>query len=161
MTIQVWPLRPDRKRGRFLKSQLQRCTAQQGTASVSFFLDFHFTSITRFDNDYVYCLLYSLCWHCFYVRWKVHWSILICLFVNTSSLFLSFRHLPSAAVVNCEFTQGFMSNSKFEGTDFSNGIVDRVSFEGSSLKGSLFINTVLTSTSFKDADLTDADFSNA
>ena len=41
------------------------------------------------------------------------------------------------------------------------GVVDRVDFEGASLKGATFVNTVLTSTSFEGADLTDADFTDA
>jgi hypothetical protein len=31
-----------------------------------------------------------------------------------------------------------LQNSKFDGADFSNGIIDRVSFDGSSMKGAIF-----------------------
>ena len=43
-----------------------------------------------------------------------------------------------------------MSNpdSNFEGADFSNAIVDRASFTGSSLRGAIFKNTVLTGTRY-------------
>ena len=40
-------------------------------------------------------------------------------------------------------------------------MVDRVDFEGASLKGAIFQNTVLTSTSFQGADVTGADFTEA
>jgi uncharacterized protein YjbI with pentapeptide repeats len=53
------------------------------------------------------------------------------------------------------------SDSNFEGTDFSNGIIDRASFKGSSLRGAIFKNAVLTSTSFEEADLEGADFTEA
>jgi uncharacterized protein YjbI with pentapeptide repeats len=52
-------------------------------------------------------------------------------------------------------------DSKFDGTDFTNAIVDRASFTGSSLKGTVFTNAVLTGTSFDGADLEDADFTDA
>lgn len=44
---------------------------------------------------------------------------------------------------------------------FPFGIVDRASFKGSSLRGALFINAVLTGTSFENADVENADFSEA
>ena len=53
------------------------------------------------------------------------------------------------------------ADSKFDGADFTNGIVDRASFKGSSLKGAIFTNAVLTGTSFEDADVEGADFSEA
>lgn len=62
---------------------------------------------------------------------------------------------------DAQISKGFLRSSKFDGADFTNGIVDRCDFEGASLKGALFTNTVLTSTSFKDADLTNTDFSDA
>lgn len=40
-------------------------------------------------------------------------------------------------------------------------MVDRVDFEGASLKGAIFSNTVLTSTSFQGADVAGADFTEA
>ena len=39
--------------------------------------------------------------------------------------------------------------------------VDRASFKGSSLKGTIFNNAVLTSTSFEDANVEGADFTDA
>ena len=54
-----------------------------------------------------------------------------------------------------------LEDSKFDGADFTNGIVDRASFSGSSLKGAIFSNTVLTGTSFQDANVENADFSDA
>ena len=52
-------------------------------------------------------------------------------------------------------------NSKFIGADFTNGIVDRVSFDGSDLRGAIFKNAVLSGTSFTDANLENTDFSDA
>lgn len=51
--------------------------------------------------------------------------------------------------------------SNFEGSDFSNAIIDRASFKGSSLRGALFQNAVLTGTSFDGADVEGADFTEA
>jgi uncharacterized protein YjbI with pentapeptide repeats len=53
------------------------------------------------------------------------------------------------------------SESNFEGADFSNAIVDRASFTGSSLRGAIFANAVLTGTSFDDANVENADFTDA
>ena len=52
-------------------------------------------------------------------------------------------------------------DSNFEGADFTNAIVDRASFKGSSLKGALFNNAVLTGTSFEGANVENADFTEA
>lgn len=52
-------------------------------------------------------------------------------------------------------------DSKFDGADFTNAIVDRASFKGSSLKGAIFTNAVLSGTSFESADLEGADFTEA
>ena len=43
----------------------------------------------------------------------------------------------------------------------SNAIVDRATFLGSSLKGTIFQNAVLTGTSFEGADVENADFTEA
>jgi uncharacterized protein YjbI with pentapeptide repeats len=51
--------------------------------------------------------------------------------------------------------------SNFDGADFSNAIVDRANFQGSSLRGTIFNNAVLTGTSFDDADLENSDFTEA
>jgi uncharacterized protein YjbI with pentapeptide repeats len=53
------------------------------------------------------------------------------------------------------------TDSNFEGADFSNAVVDRASFSGSSLKGAIFTNAVLTGTSFEGADVEGADFTEA
>ena len=51
--------------------------------------------------------------------------------------------------------------SNFDGADFSNAIVDRANFQGSSLRGTIFNNAVLTGTTFDDADLENSDFTEA
>ena len=45
--------------------------------------------------------------------------------------------------------------------DFSNAIIDRASFKGSSLKGIIFTSAVLMGTSFDGANVENADFSEA
>ena len=55
----------------------------------------------------------------------------------------------------------YAPGAKFDGADFSNGIVDRAFFKGSSFRGTIFNNAVLSGTSFEEADLTDADFTDA
>ena len=52
----------------------------------------------------------------------------------------------------------FRLDSNFDGVDFTNGIVDRASFAGSSLKGVILTNVVLIGTSFDGADVENADF---
>lgn len=52
-------------------------------------------------------------------------------------------------------------DSNFEGADFTNAIVDRANFKGSSLRGAIFTNAVLTGTSFEGADVEGADFTEA
>lgn len=52
-------------------------------------------------------------------------------------------------------------DSNFIGADFTNAIVDRASFKGSTLKGAVFKNAVLTGTSFDDANVENVDFSDA
>jgi uncharacterized protein YjbI with pentapeptide repeats len=54
-----------------------------------------------------------------------------------------------------------LSDSNFDGADFTNAIVDRASFTGSSLRGTIFTNAVLTGTSFNGADVENADFTDA
>ncbi len=65
----------------------------------------------------------------------------------------------------CNFLILFRTNdetdSNFDGSDFTNGIVDRASFKGSSLRGTIFTNAVLTGTSFEDSDVENADFTDA
>ncbi len=53
------------------------------------------------------------------------------------------------------------ADSNFMGADFTNAIVDRASFKGSTLKGAIFKNAVLTGTSFDEADVENVDFSDA
>jgi uncharacterized protein YjbI with pentapeptide repeats len=43
-----------------------------------------------------------------------------------------------------------LQNSKFDGADFSNGIIDRVSFDGSSMKGAIFTVSCHVVTTFQE-----------
>lgn len=60
-----------------------------------------------------------------------------------------------------QLSKGFARYSKFVGTDFTNGIIDRVSFDGSDLRNSIFKNAVLSGTTFAEANVENADFSDA
>lgn len=53
------------------------------------------------------------------------------------------------------------ADSNFDGADFTNAIVDRANFQGSSLKNAIFTNAVLTATSFENANVEGADFTEA
>jgi uncharacterized protein YjbI with pentapeptide repeats len=52
-------------------------------------------------------------------------------------------------------------DSNFEGADFTNAVVDRASFKGSSLNGAIFKNAVLSGTSFEGANVENVDFTEA
>jgi uncharacterized protein YjbI with pentapeptide repeats len=60
-----------------------------------------------------------------------------------------------------QVSKALLKESKFVGCDFTNGIVDRASFEGSDLTGALFVNAVLSGTTFTNANLKDTDFTDA
>lgn len=59
------------------------------------------------------------------------------------------------------FSKGYLRDSKFDGADFTSGIIDRANFAGSSLDGAIFVNAVLTGTSFEGANVENADFTDA
>ena len=63
--------------------------------------------------------------------------------------------------MHLDYSQVYAPGAKFDGADFSNGIVDRAFFKGSSFRGTIFNNAVLSGTSFEEADLTEADFTDA
>ena len=50
---------------------------------------------------------------------------------------------------------------RFDGADFTNGILDRGYYNGGSFKGAIFKNAVLSGSTFEDTDLTDSDFTDA
>jgi uncharacterized protein YjbI with pentapeptide repeats len=60
-----------------------------------------------------------------------------------------------------QFSKGYARRNKFIGCDFTNAILDRVSFDGSDMSKSVFANAVLSGTTFADANLADTDFSEA
>ena len=60
-----------------------------------------------------------------------------------------------------QLSKGYLRNSKFIGTDFTNAVVDRVSFDGSDMRKAIFVNTVLSGTTFLEANLEDTDFSDS
>ena len=60
-----------------------------------------------------------------------------------------------------QLSKGYLRNSKFIGTDFTNAVVDRVSFDGSDMRKAIFVNTVLSGTTFLESNLEDTDFSDS
>jgi len=60
-----------------------------------------------------------------------------------------------------QLSKGYLRNSKFIGADFTNAVVDRVSFDGSDLRKAIFVNTVLSGTTFFESNLEDTDFSDS
>ena len=60
-----------------------------------------------------------------------------------------------------QLSKVYAPGAKFDGSDFTNGIIDRAYFSGASFRGAIFKNAVLSGSTFEDADLTDADFTDA
>ena len=60
-----------------------------------------------------------------------------------------------------QLSKGLLRKSNFKKCDFTNGVVDRVTFEGSDLEGAIFVNAVLSGASFTNANLKDTDFTDA
>ena len=60
-----------------------------------------------------------------------------------------------------QLSKGLLRKSNFKKCDFSNGVVDRVTFEGSDLEGAIFENAVLSGAVFTGANLKDTDFTDA
>lgn len=58
-------------------------------------------------------------------------------------------------------TKAIAIKGNFENADLSNTIADRATFDGSNLKNSIWKNAVLTTSTFTDADLEGADFTDA
>jgi len=60
-----------------------------------------------------------------------------------------------------QLSKVYAPGAKFDEADFTNGIIDRAFFKGSSFRGTLFNNAVLSGSSFDEADLTNSDFTDA
>ena len=60
-----------------------------------------------------------------------------------------------------QMSKAYARNSKFMNCDFTDGIVDRVSFDGSNMKGAIFKNAVLSGTTFNNADVSNTDFTDS
>ena len=71
----------------------------------------------------------------------------------------SLQHCHDFVVSPCILQ--YTLDSNFDGTDFTNAVVDRATFKGSSLRNAIFTNAVLTGTSFEEADVEGADFTEA
>jgi|TARA_B110001469_G_C9565445_1_gene280431 uncharacterized protein YjbI with pentapeptide repeats len=57
--------------------------------------------------------------------------------------------------------QVWAPGAKFDGADFTNGVIDRAYFKGCSFRGAIFGNAVLSGSTFEETDLEDSDFTDA
>ena len=57
--------------------------------------------------------------------------------------------------------QVWAPGAKFDGADFTNGVIDRAYFKGCSFRGAIFGNAVLSGSTFEETDLQDSDFTDA
>lgn len=60
-----------------------------------------------------------------------------------------------------QLSKAYARRNKFIACDFTNAILDRVSFDESDMRKSIFSNAVLSGTTFKDANLEDTDFTDS
>lgn len=56
-------------------------------------------------------------------------------------------------------SKAYAPGASFKNVDFTNGVIDRVFFDGSDLEGAIFENAVLSDSTFENANLKDTDFS--
>ncbi|KAL7453364.1 hypothetical protein ACHAWC_005044 [Mediolabrus comicus] len=80
---------------------------------------------------------------------------------DLSGVIMTKTDVSKATFREAQFSKGYLRDSNFDNADFTNAIVDRATFKGSSLKGTIFTNAVLTATSFDGADVENADFTDA
>jgi uncharacterized protein YjbI with pentapeptide repeats len=80
---------------------------------------------------------------------------------DMSGIILENSDLSGVNLKEAQLSKGYARKSKFIGCDFTNAIVDRVSFDGSDLSKAIFINAVLSGTTFNDANLQDTDFTDS
>ena len=57
--------------------------------------------------------------------------------------------------------QVWAPGAKFDGADFTNGVIDRAYFKGCSFRGAIFSNAVLSGSVFEESDMEDSDFTDA
>lgn len=57
--------------------------------------------------------------------------------------------------------QVWAPGAKFDGADFTNGVIDRAYFKGCSFRGAIFGNAVLSGSTFEETDLENSDFTDA
>ena len=57
--------------------------------------------------------------------------------------------------------QVWAPGAKFDGADFTNGVIDRAYFKGCSFRGAIFSNAVLSGSVFEESDMQDSDFTDA
>lgn len=74
---------------------------------------------------------------------------------------MSDANFTGASFKETVMSKAYARDSNFKDADFTNGVVDRVSFDKSDLRGAIFQNTVLTGASFQDSNLENVDFTEA
>ena len=75
------------------------------------------------------------------------------------------HHQPSRArrapACPARLPQVWAPGAKFDGADFTNGVIDRAYFKGCSFRGAIFSNAVLSGSVFEESDMQDSDFTDA
>lgn len=66
--------------------------------------------------------------------------------------------LSGARLVDAQLSKSYAPNTNFRGTDFTNAVADRVTFDGSDLTDGIFSNAVLSDATFDNANLENVDF---
>ena len=66
-----------------------------------------------------------------------------------------------APVCPARLPQVWAPGAKFDGADFTNGVIDRAYFKGCSFRGAIFSNAVLSGSVFEESDMQDSDFTDA
>lgn len=67
--------------------------------------------------------------------------------------------LQGASLADAQLSKSYAPRANFRDVDFTNAVVDRVTFDGSDLTNSIFANAVLSDSTFDDANLENVDFS--
>lgn len=77
---------------------------------------------------------------------------------DISGALLSDANLSDAKLVGAQLSKSYAPSASFKGADFTNAIVDRVTFDKADLSGAIFANAVLSDSTFDNANLEGVDF---
>lgn len=77
---------------------------------------------------------------------------------DISGALMSDANLGGAKLVGAQLSKSYAPSASFKGVDFTNAIVDRVTFDKADLSGAIFANAVLSDSTFDDANMEGVDF---